>query len=73
MTIKRDSLNLTKLFGKDRAQEDENLQHYFIKTKQYDEIKRGYKELVLGRKGAGKSALSIFDIHPAFRKKFTNS
>ncbi len=55
--IKRDSLNLTKLFGKDRAQEDENLQHYFIKTRQYEEIKRGDKELVLGRKGAGKSAL----------------
>ena len=57
MTIRRDSLNLTKLFGKDRAQEDENLQHYFVKTRQYDEIKRGDKELVLGRKGAGKSAL----------------
>ena len=55
--IKRDSLNLTKLFGKDRSQEDENLQHYFIKTRQYEEIKRGDKELVLGRKGAGKSAL----------------
>ena len=41
--IKRDSLNLTKLFGKDRAQEDENLQHYFIKTRQYEEIKRGDK------------------------------
>ena len=57
MTIRRDSLNLTKLFGKDRSQEDENLQHYFVKTRQYDEIKRGDKELVLGRKGAGKSAL----------------
>ena len=57
MKIKLDSLNLTKLFGKDRAQEDENLQHYFIKTKQYDEFKRGDKELVLGRKGSGKSAL----------------
>lgn len=57
MVIKRDSLNLTKLFGKDRAQEDKNLQHYFVKTRQYDEIKRGDKELVLGRKGAGKSAL----------------
>lgn len=42
--IKRDSLNLTKLFGKDRSQEDENLQHYFIKTRQYEEIKRGDKE-----------------------------
>ena len=56
-SVKRECLNLTKLFGKDRAQEDENLQHYFIKTRQYDEIKRGDKELVLGRKGAGKSAL----------------
>lgn len=36
--IKRDSLNLTKLFGKDRSQEDENLQHYFIKTRQYENV-----------------------------------
>ena len=57
MAIKRSSLNLVDLFGKDRAQEDENLQHYFIKTQQYEEIKRGDKELVLGRKGSGKSAL----------------
>lgn len=57
MQIKRDELNLVDLFGKDRAQEDGNLKHYFIKTKQYDEIKNGAKELVLGRKGSGKSAL----------------
>lgn len=57
MDIKRESIDLTKLFGKDRAQEDKNLGHYFIKTRQYEEIKRGDKELVLGRKGAGKSAL----------------
>lgn len=57
LEIKRDLLDLTQLFGKDRAQEDKNLQCYFIKTRQYEEIKRGDKELVLGRKGAGKSAL----------------
>ena len=57
MAIKRSSLNLVELFGKDRAQEDENMQYYFIKTQQYQEIKRGDKELVLGRKGSGKSAL----------------
>lgn len=50
-------IDLAKLFGNDRAQEDLNLQHYFIKTRQYNEIKLGNKELVLGRKGSGKSAL----------------
>lgn len=57
MAILRNNLDLVSLFGKDRAQEDENLKYYFVKTKQYEEIKRGDKELVLGRKGAGKSAL----------------
>lgn len=57
MAITRSSLNLSELFGKDRAQEDNNLQYYFIKTQQYEDIKRGDKELVLGRKGSGKSAL----------------
>ena len=55
MAILRNNLDLVSLFGKDRAQEDENLKYYFVKTKQYEEIKRGDKELVLGRKGAGKS------------------
>lgn len=50
-------INLNKLFGKDRAQEDSNLQHYFVKTRQFNEIQDGTKELVLGRKGAGKSAM----------------
>ncbi len=50
-------VNLSTLFGNDRAQEDVNLKHYFVKTRQYEEIKSGAKELVLGRKGSGKSAL----------------
>jgi hypothetical protein len=50
-------LDIEKIFGKDRAQEDTNLSKYFIKTGQYETIKGGYKELVLGRKGSGKSAL----------------
>lgn len=53
----RESIDSVKLFGKDRAQEDENLMHYFVKTNKYDEIASGARELVLGRKGAGKSAL----------------
>ena len=57
MNIKRSDVNITSLFGKDRAQEDLNLKYYFVKTKQYESIKNGEKELVLGRKGAGKSAL----------------
>ncbi len=54
---KINEIDLSKLFGKDRAQEDANLQHYFVKTRQFTEIQNGTKELVLGRKGAGKSAL----------------
>ncbi len=57
MAIPRESIDLNKLFGKDRAQEDENIEKYFVKTKQYQEIYSGNKELVLGRKGAGKSSL----------------
>ena len=56
-TYLRESIDSVKLFGKDRAQEDENLMHYFVKTNKYDEIVSGARELVLGRKGAGKSAL----------------
>lgn len=57
MQIRRNDIDLVKLLGKDRAQEDANLKHDFVKTKQYDDIKSGNKELVLGRKGSGKSAL----------------
>ncbi|MDP4528646.1 hypothetical protein Q3O59_06325 [Alkalimonas delamerensis] len=57
MNLLRESLDLDELFGKDRAQEDSNLEKYFVKTKQYQEIYSGNKELVLGRKGAGKSSL----------------
>ncbi len=53
----KNQIKLDDLFGKDRAQEDENLEKYFIKTAQYDTIFSGKKELVIGRKGAGKSAL----------------
>lgn len=57
MPIKRADVNLSELFGKDRAQEDKNLKFYFVKTTQYSEIQNGEKELVLGRKGSGKSAM----------------
>lgn len=58
--MKIEDLNLDLLFGKDRAQEDEHLAKYFIKTRQYQEIFSGSKELVLGRKGSGKSSLFSF-------------
>lgn len=57
MNYIRENIDVVKLFGKDRAQEDENLKHYFVKTKQYEEIASGSRELVLGRKGSGKSAM----------------
>ena len=55
--INIEEINLDELFGKDRAQEDKNLEKYFIKTQYYDDIISGNKELVLGRKGSGKSSL----------------
>jgi len=58
--MRTEELNLDLLFGKDRAQEDENLAKYFVKTSQYREIFSGSKELVLGRKGSGKSSLFSF-------------
>jgi|GEM_PF-1857319 len=57
MDVNRADIDVVKLFGKDRAQEDANLKYYFVKTAQYDEISQGSRELVLGRKGAGKSAI----------------
>jgi hypothetical protein len=57
MIIKRNNINTDLLFGKDRAQEDANLSKYFVKTDQYLSIYNGNKELVLGRKGSGKSAI----------------
>ncbi|MDO5602800.1 MAG: hypothetical protein Q4G07_08530, partial [Oscillospiraceae bacterium] len=57
MNYIKEDIDVVKLFGKDRAQEDENLMHYFVKTNQYKEIASGARELVLGRKGSGKSAM----------------
>lgn len=58
--MKVQDIDIDRLFGKDRAQEDANLANYFIKSPQYETIKSGQKELILGRKGTGKSALFSF-------------
>lgn len=55
--MRKSELDLAQLFGKDRGQEDRNLSKYFIKTGQYKEVYSGAKELVLGRKGTGKSSI----------------
>ena len=34
-----------------------SLQSYFVPTGQYNEVKRGHARLVVGRKGAGKTAI----------------
>jgi hypothetical protein len=65
------TLDLTRMFGKDRAQEDVNLQSYFIRTPQYDEIATGDKELVLGRKGSGKSALFLILLQELAKSGFS--
>lgn len=55
--MNKSDIDLELLFGKDRGQEDQNLSKYFIKTGQYLNIFNGNKELVLGRKGSGKSSI----------------
>jgi len=55
--MQKSDIDIELLFGKDRGQEDENLSKYFIKTGQYRSIFNGNKELVLGRKGSGKSSI----------------
>lgn len=49
----------------DIAAENErfSLPDYFVKTAQYDEVRRGRAKLVIGRKGSGKSAIfyAIYD------------
>lgn len=58
--MNKTEINIDRLFGKDRGQEDENLSKYFIKTNQYNSIYEGNRELVLGRKGSGKSSLFYY-------------
>lgn len=50
---------LEKLDLGDSAAENESqsLQYYFVRTAQFNEAKRGFARLVVGRKGAGKTAL----------------
>jgi len=47
------------------------LQSYFVPTGQYNEVKRGHARLVVGRKGAGKTAIfyGVRDAHGRDRSK----
>lgn len=45
------------LFGSISAEDDEELKDYFIETPVFEDLLRGHKDIVVGRKGAGKSAL----------------
>ena len=44
-------------FGKDEAEQDINLHKYFLRTSAYTACLSGKKFVVIGRKGAGKSAI----------------
>lgn len=44
------------VWGDDSAEKDPNLEKYFIESPAFDRIKNKTKNLVIGRKGAGKSA-----------------
>jgi len=51
-------MDLKKIeWGDDSAERDRDLLSYFIDTESYDRLLRKTKSLVIGRKGAGKSAL----------------
>lgn len=50
--------DLTKIdLGKDEAEQDQRLREYFLKTSNYKNALVGTKTIVIGRKGAGKSAI----------------
>ncbi|NKE04719.1 P-loop ATPase, Sll1717 family [Mesobacillus selenatarsenatis] len=51
------------LFGADSAEDDENLEHYFIPTGMFRAVKNQEKLIIVGRKGSGKSAIfhSLFN------------
>ena len=59
--IKKAKTNLELLekmtFGKDTAENEDNLADYFLETRIWSQIKQQEKYLILGSKGAGKSAL----------------
>jgi len=51
-------LDLTRIdLGKDEAEIDARLSEYFLRTEQYKRAKDGSKSIIIGRKGAGKSAI----------------
>lgn len=43
--------------GKDEAEQDIRLQEYFLKTQSYNNALTGKKNIIIGRKGSGKSAI----------------
>ncbi|MEY2561003.1 MAG: hypothetical protein QOG51_1418, partial [Verrucomicrobiota bacterium] len=46
-------------FGKDVAEHDHNLARYFVSTKAYQQALSGYKSIIIGPKGSGKSAIML--------------
>ena len=44
-------------FGRDTAEFDRHLSEYFLTTPTFESVKAGEKSVVIGRKGAGKTAL----------------
>lgn len=52
------SLNLMEIYwGNDSAENDENLMKYFINVNSYFHLEKKRKNLIIGRKGSGKSAI----------------
>jgi len=43
--------------GKDEAEQDERLREYFVRTAHYKNTLSGSKNIIIGRKGSGKSAI----------------
>ena len=60
---KKSLIDIDELLGPEKAEEDLNLARYFIQSNQYRSIVKGTKDLILGRKGSGKSALYCYLIH----------
>ena len=64
---------LEKIDLGDLAAENEivSLRSYFVPTAQYNEAKRGHARLVVGRKGAGKTAI-FYGIRSAYKPSRSN-
>ena len=57
-------------FGRDVAEFDRHLSDFFIETNAYDQVKKGNRSLVIGRKGTGKTAILKYSMDTENKVEF---